>query len=119
MNFPNILRSLRLQIGLNQTDFAKAIGVSRSTIGMYETGKREPDFETLELIADYFNVSLDYLMGNSIIKNIKPTPEGELQEDLLVLHRNGERIEYHLTEDQLKAIKPLLDQLNSQKGPDI
>lgn len=119
MKFPDILRSLRQQVGLNQTDFARAIGVSRSTIGMYETGKREPDFETLELIADYFNVSLDYLIGNSNTKNNKPTPEGELQKDVIVLHRNGERIEYHLTEEQLQVVKPLLDQLNAKKDPDF
>ena len=119
MKFPDILKSLRLQLGLNQSDFAKAIGVSRSTIGMYETGRREPDFETLELIADYFNVSLDYLMGNSDVKNPKPTPEGEPSKDLLVLHRNGKRIEYHLTPQQLAALKPLLDQLDSNSDSDI
>ena len=65
MKFPDILKSLRLRDNINQNDLAKALGVSRSAIGMYESGKREPDFETLEAIADYFNVSMDYLHGKS------------------------------------------------------
>lgn len=63
MKFPDILKDLRKRENLNQSELAGAIGVSRSTIGMYESGKREPDFETMEAIADYFNVSMDYLHG--------------------------------------------------------
>ena len=43
---------------------AKILGLSRSTVGMYEQGKREPDFETLERIADYFGINLDDLTGH-------------------------------------------------------
>ncbi len=80
MRFPDILKQLRIMHKLNQTDFAKAIGLSRSTIGMYETGKREPDFETLETIADYFNVTIAYLLGKEdtsmiSIPNIIPLPK--------------------------------------------
>ena len=69
MNFSDTLKSLRAQAQLSQTEFAKIIGVSRSCIGMYETGQREPDFETLETIADYFNVTMDYLLGKTNIPN--------------------------------------------------
>ena len=66
MKFPDILKALRKRENLNQSELANAIGVSRSAIGMYESGQREPDFETMEAIADYFNVSMDYLsMGMS------------------------------------------------------
>lgn len=61
MQFGDILKDLRKSADLTQEEFGKLIGVSRSTVGMYEQGKREPDFETMEKIADYFNVSLDYL----------------------------------------------------------
>ena len=60
-SFGNVLRKLRKQDGLTQTELGKALGLSYSTISMYERGEREPDFETLEIIADYFNVSMDYL----------------------------------------------------------
>lgn len=63
--FQNILKSLRNTQGLTQEELAKQLKISRSTIGMYENGSREPDFETLELIADYFNVDIDYLLGRT------------------------------------------------------
>lgn len=79
MKFPDILKALRKRENLNQSELANAIGVSRSAIGMYESGQREPDFETMEAIADYFNVSMDYLHGKSYdnifqYKNIIPMP---------------------------------------------
>lgn len=63
MKFSTTLKLLREKKGISQTALANIIGVSRSTIGMYEAGLREPDFETFEAIADYFNVSMDYLHG--------------------------------------------------------
>lgn len=76
-NFQNVLKSLRTSMGLTQADLAKALKISRSTIGMYEKGAREPDFETLETIADFFNVDIDYLMGrtNKTTKVIDPNSE--------------------------------------------
>ena len=61
--FNEVLKCLRVSRGITQAEFAKAIGVKPSTVGMYETGEREPNFETEEKIADYFNVSLDVLRG--------------------------------------------------------
>lgn len=61
MKFNQVFHELRKSRGMTQEELAKALGVSRSTIGMYEQGKREPDFETEEKIADYFNVTLDFL----------------------------------------------------------
>ena len=62
-DFQNIFKRLRNSCGLTQAEMAEKLGISRSTIGMYETGAREPDFKTLELIADYFNVDTNYLTG--------------------------------------------------------
>ncbi len=64
-NFQNIFKRLRSSSGLTQAEMAEKLGISRSTIGMYETGAREPDFETLEKIADFFNVDIDYLLGRT------------------------------------------------------
>lgn len=73
-NFQNILKMLRTSKGITQDELAKALKISRSTIGMYESGSREPDFETLELIADYFNVDIDYLLGRTSKTTYIPTP---------------------------------------------
>lgn len=82
-NFSERLRSLRKMKGLSQQDLANQIGmVSKSSINMYERGEREPNFETLEAIADYFNVDLDYLLGKSDISNKSDNWTPELEEVL-------------------------------------
>lgn len=65
MNFKTRLRMLRRDKGLSQTQLGNVLGLSTSTISMYENGNREPDFETLELIADYFNVDIGFILGKS------------------------------------------------------
>lgn len=60
----NKLRTLRKDRGLTQYELGKALGVSPSTIGMYEQGRREPDKDALLAIANFFNVTTDYLLGN-------------------------------------------------------
>lgn len=64
-NFQTRFKQLRLDANLTQVELAKELGISRSTVGMYETGERNPDSDTLELIADYFNVDLDFLLGRT------------------------------------------------------
>ena len=67
--FQDNLRKLRVDADLTQEQLAERLGTAKSTISMYENGNRQPDFETLEAIADFFNVDIDYLMGRSHIKN--------------------------------------------------
>jgi len=64
MNFSNVLKKLRLQDNLTQAELADKLKISKSSVSMYENGAREPDFETLELIADFFNVDMNYLLGH-------------------------------------------------------
>lgn len=64
-SFSETLKKLRKQDGLTQEEAARQMGITRSALGMYETGKREPDFETLELIADFYNVDMNTLVGGS------------------------------------------------------
>lgn len=68
MPFGTVLKTLRTQHDLTQRQLGEALGVSESTIGMYERGHREPDFEMLETIADYFNVDMDYLTGRTDVQ---------------------------------------------------
>lgn len=56
--FGSRLRYLRKQDELTQQQLADKLGIKKSTISMYENGKREPDFDTLESIADFFNVDI-------------------------------------------------------------
>ena len=61
--FKDMLKYYRSLHDLSQAALAKELGLSASTISMYEVGQREPDFETEEKIADYFNVDLNTLRG--------------------------------------------------------
>lgn len=64
-SFSTVLKQLRDRENLTQEELAKRLNISRSRLASYEQGQREPDFELLEAIADYFNVDLDYLLGRS------------------------------------------------------
>lgn len=59
----NNLKALRTQKGIYQKDIASFLNVAVSTYSYWEQGKFEPDSETLKKLADYFNVSVDYLLG--------------------------------------------------------
>ncbi|MBV1708523.1 MAG: XRE family transcriptional regulator [Erysipelothrix sp.] len=63
--FGERLRECRKVAKLTQKDLAHAAQVAESTISMYEMEKRQPDFETLEVLADVFNVDIDYLLGRT------------------------------------------------------
>lgn len=68
--FAERLKFLRTDRDLTRLALSKLIGVSHSSINMYERGEREPNLETLEAIADYFNVDMDYLLGRQDIPRI-------------------------------------------------
>ena len=63
--FADMLVYFRKQARLSQKELSEKTGLSRSAIGMYESGRREPDFETLETIADFFNINMDTLLGRA------------------------------------------------------
>lgn len=64
----NRLKQLREELNIKQDELAKKISVSTSTIGMYETNKREPNNEITIKLADFFNVSVDYLLGRDVYR---------------------------------------------------
>ena len=64
-NFQERLLELRTLAKLSQENLGNEAGLSRWAIGSYETGKRRPDFDGLLALADYFDVSIDYLVGRT------------------------------------------------------
>lgn len=71
-SFSDMLGYLRRRENMSQKELADKAGVSRSAIGMYEAGEREPSFETLEAFADIFNVNMDTLLGKSVNEELLP-----------------------------------------------
>ena len=94
--FSKRLRELRKEKKLTQEDLADILHKTRSTMGGYEAEGKEPDFEFLCLIADFFDVSIDYLLGRTDIR--KPTNGATILEE--------ERIksDYRKLPSEMKAI---------------
>ncbi|NLY11818.1 MAG: helix-turn-helix transcriptional regulator [Firmicutes bacterium] len=71
------IRYLRQINGLTQGDLAKALGISRSTIASWESNRRTPELKAVETIADFFEVSIDFLLGRVNNPNAFRTDEYE------------------------------------------
>lgn len=63
MKWNERLKEIRKQKNMNQKEFAELFGVNQKMISNYETGRNEPSIELLIKIADYFKISIDYLVG--------------------------------------------------------
>ncbi len=66
----NRIRDLREDLDLRQIDVAQATGIDQKTLSNYETGKTNPDSYAIIRLADFFNVSADYLLGRTEQKSI-------------------------------------------------
>lgn len=64
------LKELRKESGKTQSDLAKVLNTSQSNYGKYELEIIEPDIRTLKMLADYYHVSLDYLVGRQFGKEL-------------------------------------------------
>jgi len=117
--FAERLRLLRTSKDLSQADFAKQLKISKSSVNMYERGEREPNFRTLEMIADYFNVDMDYLLGKSDISNksyekapaVFDKRNPEECNVLRIAGRDGTFRERVLSDQQLAALIAIVDQM--------
>lgn len=115
MKFNDRLMQLRKEKKLSREDLATKLGVSYSTIAKYESGTREPDLKTLEIISDIFDVSLDYLLGKNS------------DEDRLEYYKNKITTEFpdidlmfkdmeSLTAEDMKEVYEYIKFKKSQKG---
>ena len=93
MKFSQRLRELRKEEGLTQAELAQKMGISRSSEGMYETQGREPSFELADKYAEFFNVDLKYLLGQT-----------DNRTDYYRKHDAEVLIEQHLPPDQFALL---------------
>lgn len=82
------IKELRKQKGLSQTELAHALSLEQTTISSYEQEKTEPNISTLIKLADYYNVSLDYLCGRVWHNQIGYIPDDKKDLVNLVLQLN-------------------------------
>lgn len=101
MTFKTALKSLRTGRGLTQEQLSALTGISKSAISMYENGKRFPDEPTLELLADFFNVDMNTLLGKQEGTTYYADPEtAALAQEL------KENPQYKVLLDATKNLKP-------------
>ncbi len=94
------LRTLRMSKGISQQQLADVIGTSQQSINKYENHNVEPDISTLIMLADYFQVSVDYLIGH-VIRDIDCQSKLELDKDESCLVLNYRQ----LSKDEKKSIQ--------------
>lgn len=73
--FGDILKKLREQSGVSQKKLAEEIHVSQQTVGSWEVNRTTPNPDLMNRVADYFNVSLDYLLGRETTNSSKSKPQ--------------------------------------------
>lgn len=98
------LRELRRNKKLTQAELASCLGVSNGAIGLWELNQREPDCDTLIRIAEFFNVSIDYLLGN------------EAKNTITIIGRNGYYKRFTLTEESLQKFKNELEKMDDSNN---
>lgn len=105
--FKEMLKYLRSRESLSQAELAEKLGVAKSTISMYEVGRREPDFETLEAIADLFNVDMNFLLGK----------DGSENDDRYYLNNETAKAAQEIFEN--KELKMLFDAARDAEPEDL
>ena len=94
---PNNLRKLRRERGLTQLALQTKTGIEQALLSKYETGQRVPPTETLILLADFYGVSIDYLLGHK-------TPAEDDERQLLARYRSFTPSQKRLLLDQAELI---------------
>ena len=109
MRFGETLKNLRDIKGMTQKDLGKLLGVSRATIAGYETKNHQPDYEKLETLSRFFDVSIDYLLTGEDsfhIERMKRPPVNEkvLDTEVLTVYKT---LPAETKQDVLKYLKLL------------
>lgn len=115
--FGERLSKLRTEKKMSQAELSARLNIAKSTLAMYETDKREPSFETLERIADFFDVKTDYLItGNSDTHSPfykKDKPSDELT---TVMYHKWDQLDERRRKQALKLIEILEQEADEENN---
>lgn len=110
MTFGEILRNLIDNCDITQKKLASDLNIAPSTLGNYIQNSREPDFETLKKLADYFNVSVDYLINHKSAK-----ADSILENELITVFRTLTPEQQKMFVEQEKSIMKYNSRIKSKK----
>lgn len=106
--------------GINITIMCKESGVNRGTLTDIKMGRRKfLSFESLKKIADYFNVSVEYIAGKTNKKEPPAVIGEELEEDVIIFHRDGKTQKRKFTKEQMAMFMAMLDAIPETPKDDI
>ena len=97
------IKELREEKNISQLELAKKLNLTQQSISLYEKGDREPSIEVLKSIANFFNVSLDYLLGKSDIRNY----DKDEKEFRFAFHKETEGMTDEEIKDALRFYKEM------------
>ena len=107
------LAALRKEKGLSQAELAKLLNMGQSTIAMYERNRRTPDPATLNRLADFFDVSVDYLLGRTD-KRKRLKEESRRQGEQPILARE-EQLPYLVTDHRFTGLLKRVPALSEEE----
>lgn len=105
-----ILRELRENKNITQAQMAEVLEIDRSTYTKYESGKSNPDSTMLKKIADFFHVSVDYLLGR--------TNDAEKKKDILETKAYHNLDASGLPEEDIRKVEEYIELLKKKYNPD-
>ncbi len=111
MIFAENLRSLMQKHGEKQTDIAKLLGVSKSTVSEYCKGQQMPRMDKIEMLSVHYGVLKSELLEPQTISGQASEDSSEKKNIVRIAGRDGSYVEKKLSDEQVAALKTLIDQL--------
>lgn len=112
MSLGERIKELRKTKKLTQVEFARIFQISNGTIAMWETDKRQPDFNMLQKLADYFGVTTDYLLGRETQSEKSEIVVPDKYKDIMFAFENGAE---NLTQEDIDDVIKFIEFLKNKK----
>ena len=101
------IKELRDEKNISQLELAKKLNLTQQSISLYEKGDREPSIDVLKSIANFFNVSLDYLLGKSDVRNVND----DIEKFRFAYHKETEGMTDEEIKDALRFYKEMKNKI--------
>lgn len=116
-SFLERLKFLREKAGWTQEQLGEKINVADATINRYEKGTRKPDIDTLELLAEIFDVSIDYLLGRTTQTYPQPSPNRDSTPTTIAAHRTDNILDRDdVSEEAKKSVEEFIEFVKKKHG---
>lgn len=120
MEFKERLVQLRKKRGLTQNQMAEILGVKRARYNAWEQAISQPDLDTIKKIAKFHNVSVDYLIGSTEMRNAELDRKSEIDPDVRVIQRAATEMTPEQRKEALKMwdflFKDVIEDAKKQEG---